>query len=252
MIDFVGAGPGAPDLITVRGMNLIKEADVIIYAGSLVNPEILNWAGKDCAVYDSSGMTLEETIKIMAEAEEKGLKTVRLHTGDPSLYGAILEQMNALDDAGIKYGYCPGVSSMFGAASALKTEFTPSEISQSVIITRAEGRTPVPEGESLESLASHGATMVIFLSASLADKVSRDLISGGYDKDTPAAIVYRVTWPDEKVIYTTVENIGKAAKENNITKTALIAVGGFLNRKCGRSKLYDPGFSHGFRRGADK
>ena len=172
MINVVGAGPGAPDLITVRGMNLIKEADVIIYAGSLVNKEILNWAKKECKIYDRSKMTLEETVTVMKTAEKECLKTVRLHTGDPSLYGAILEQMNALDELEIKYDYCPGVSSMFGAASALKTEFTPAEVSQSVIITRAEGRTPVPEKESIKSFAEHNATMVIFLSAGLMEKVS--------------------------------------------------------------------------------
>lgn len=252
MINFVGAGPGAPDLITVRGMNLIKEADVIIYAGSLVNKEILNWAKKECKIYDSSKMTLEETITVMKTAEEESLKTVRLHTGDPSLYGAILEQMNALDELEIKYDYCPGVSSMFGAASALKTEFTPAEVSQSVIITRAEGRTPVPEKESIRSFAVHNATMVIFLSAGLTEKVSRELIEGGYDKNTPAAIVYKATWPDEKVVYTTVEKLAESAKENGINKTALIVVGDFLKRKASRSKLYDPVFTHEFRKGVDK
>lgn len=252
MINFVGAGPGAPDLITVRGMNLIKEADVIIYAGSLVNKEILNWAKKECKIYDSSKMTLEETVTVMKNAEEESLKTVRLHTGDPSLYGAILEQMNALDELEIKYDYCPGVSSMFGAASALKTEFTPAEVSQSVIITRAEGRTPVPEKESIKSFAAHNATMVIFLSAGLMEKVSRELIEGGYDKNTPAAIVYKTTWPDEKVVYTTIEKLAESAKENGINKTALIDVGDFLKRKAARSKLYDPSFTHEFRKGVDK
>lgn len=252
MINFVGAGPGAPDLITVRGMNLIKEADVIIYAGSLVNKEILNWAKKECKIYDSSKMTLEETVTIMKTAEEESLKTVRLHTGDPSLYGAILEQMNALDELEIKYDYCPGVSSMFGAASALKTEFTPAEVSQSVIITRAEGRTPVPEKESIRSFAAHNATMVIFLSAGLMEKVSRELIEGGYDKNTPAAIIYKATWPDEKVIYTTIEKLSESAEENGINKTALIVVGDFLKRKAARSKLYDPSFTHEFRKGVGK
>lgn len=252
MIDFVGAGPGAPDLITVRGMNLIKEADVIIYAGSLVNKEILNWAKKDCKIYDSSKMTLEDTIAVMEKSERDKLKTVRLHTGDPSIYGAVLEQMNALDELGIEYRYCPGVSSMFGAAAALKTEFTPAEVSQSVIITRAEGRTPVPQKESIRSFAAHNATMVIFLSAGLAEKVSKDLIDGGYDENTPAAIVYKATWPDEKIIYTTVKDLAESARINGITKTALIIVGDFLKRKTARSKLYDPAFTHGFRRGVEK
>lgn len=251
MINFVGAGPGAPDLITVRGMNLIKEADIVIYAGSLVNKEVLGWVKKECKIYDSSKMTLEEIIEVMKSGEESGLKTVRLHTGDPSLYGAISEQMNALDDIGIKYDYCPGVSSMLGAAAALKTEFTPAEVSQSVIVTRAEGRTPVPEKESIRSFASHNATMVIFLSAGLAEKVSKELMDGGYDKDTPAAIVYKATWPEEKVVYTTVENIGDSAKKHGINKTALIVVGDFLKKRATRSKLYDPSFTHEFRKGVE-
>lgn len=249
MINFVGAGPGAVDLITVRGMNLIKNADVIIYAGSLVNKELLSYASSDCIIYNSAEMTLEEIIEAMSISEKKGLNTVRLHTGDPSVYGAIKEQMNMLDNLGIGYNVCPGVSSMFGAAASLKTELTPPEVSQSVIITRAEGRTPVPQKESLISLAGHGATMVIFLSAGMTEKVSRELIQGGYSANTPAAIVYRATWPDEKIIRTTVGELHNSALINGINKTALIIVGGFLNDSKKRSKLYEPGFSHEFRGG---
>ena len=249
MINFVGAGPGAMDLITVRGMKLLEEADVIIYAGSLVNKALLEYASEDCKVYNSAEMTLEETIQVMQESEADGLDTVRLHTGDPAIYGAIREQMNELDKLGIEYAVCPGVSSMFGAASVLKAELTPPEVSQSVIITRAEGRTPVPEKESLKSLAAHNATMVIFLSVGMAEKVSRELIEGGYDENTPAAIVYKATWNDEKQVITTVGKLAESAKANDINKTALIMVGNFLNMNEGRSKLYDPTFTHEFREG---
>ncbi len=249
MINFVGAGPGAADLITVRGMRLLEAADVIIYAGSLVNRELLEYAPDDCVIYDSAKMTLEEIIKVMLDSEEKGLKTVRLQTGDPSIYGAICEQMRELDKAGIEYSFCPGVSSMFGAAAALKAEFTPPEVSQSVIITRAEGRTPVPAGESIESLASHKTTMVIFLSAGMTTRVSESLLKGGYSEDTPAAIVYKATWEDEKIVRTTVGELHKSAEENGINKTALIIVGDFLKETEKRSKLYDPSFAHEYRRG---
>lgn len=249
MINFVGAGPGAIDLITVRGMNLIKNADVIIYAGSLVNKELLSYASADCVIYNSAEMTLEEIIETMNSSEKKGLNTVRLHTGDPSVYGAIKEQMSMLDSLGIDYNVCPGVSSMFGAASSLKAELTPPEVSQSVIITRAEGRTPVPPKESLVSLAGHNATMVIFLSAGMTEKVSRELIQGGYSKNTPVAIVYKATWPDEKIITTTVGELHKSALINEINKTALIIVGEFLCGSNKRSKLYDPDFTHEFRGG---
>jgi len=247
MINFVGAGPGAADLITVRGMKLLESADVIIYAGSLVNRELLKYASEECEIYDSAEMTLEEIIDIMRECEEKGLNTVRLQTGDPCIYGAICEQMRMLDELGIEYSLCPGVSSMFGAGAALKAEFTPPEVSQSVIITRAEGRTPVPSKETIESFAAHGATMVIFLSAGMTKKVSESLIKGGYSEDTPAAIIYKATWEDEKIIRTTVGNLRKSAEENGINKTALITVGDFLNGTDNRSKLYDPYFTHEFR-----
>ncbi|MBQ9519376.1 MAG: precorrin-4 C(11)-methyltransferase [Firmicutes bacterium] len=251
MINFVGAGAGAADLITVRGAKLLENADVIIYAGSLVNPALLEYAKKGCKIYNSAQMTLEEVISVMLDAERCGLSTVRLHTGDPAIYGAIREQMDILDKNGVEYAVCPGVSSMFGAAAALKAEFTLPDVSQSVIVTRMAGRTPVPDTESIESFAAHKATMVIFLSAGMTKELSQRLINGGYPPETPAAIVYKASWPDEKVFKTTVENLHKTAVENGITKTALILVGGFLGDKYDRSKLYDPHFSHQFREGKE-
>ena len=249
MIDFVGAGPGAVDLITVRGKNLIEKADVIIYAGSLVNSELLNFAKKGCQIYNSAEMTLEEITSDMVSAEMDGKNTVRLHTGDPSIYGAIKEQMNILDKYNLEYKVCPGVSSLFGAAASLKTEYTIPHVSQSVIITRMEGKTPVPEKEDISLLASHNATMVVFLSAGMLNELSRKLIRGGYKSDTPAAIVYKATWNDEKVIKTTVSEIAKSAEKNNINKTALIIIGDFLGNNYKRSLLYNPSFSHEFRKG---
>ena len=247
MIHFVGAGSGAADLITVRGAKLLGEADVIIYAGSLVNPALLDYRKEGCEVHDSASMTLEEVIACMKEAEEKGLMTVRLHTGDPSLYGAHREQMDLLDEAGIEYDVTPGVSSFSGAAAALQAEYTLPNVSQSVIITRMEGRPPVPEGEKLAKMASHGCTMVLFLSTSLLEQAQEELLKGAYEPDTPAAIVYKATWPDEAVFHCTVGTLAQCAKENNITKTALITIGGFLGNAYDRSKLYDPSFTHMFR-----
>ncbi len=249
MIDFVGAGPGAVDLITVRGKNLIEKADVIIYAGSLVNAELLNFAKKECEIYNSAEMTLEEITSVMVLAEKDGKNTVRLHTGDPSIYGAVKEQMDVLDKYNLEYRICPGVSSLFGAAASLKTEYTIPNVSQSVIITRMEGKTPVPEKEEISLLASHNAAMVIFLSAGMLNELSKKLIKGGYEPNTPAAIVYKATWSDEKVIKTTVSEIAKSAEENNIKKTALIIVGDFLGNNYKRSLLYNPSFSHEFRKG---
>ena len=252
MIHFVGAGSGAPDLITVRGQKYIQQADVIIYAGSLVNPMILEEKKPECMVFDSAKMTLEETLAVMYETEEKGQMCVRLHTGDPCLYGAIREQMDELDKREIAYDYTPGVSSFCGAASALNLEYTLPDVSQSVIITRMAGRTPVPEKESIEAFASHHATMVIFLSTGMLEELSSRLIKGGYEPGTPAAIVYKATWPDEKRILCTVDTLAKAAEENQITKTALIIVGDVVaGAKYSRSKLYDPGFTTEFRKGTD-
>lgn len=248
MIHFVGAGSGAVDLITVRGKHYLEEADVIIYAGSLVNPQLLAWARKDCKIYNSAEMTLEEVLEVMKNAEDKGQMTVRLHTGDPSLYGAIREQMDVLDAWGISYDYCPGVSSFCGAASALNLEYTLPEVSQSVIITRMAGRTPVPAKESIESFAAHQATMVVFLSTGMLPELSRRLIAGGYTADTPAAIVYKATWEDEKKFVCTVGTLAETAERHGITKTALMIIGDVVEHSnYQRSKLYDPGFTTEFR-----
>lgn len=249
MIHFIGAGPGAADLITVRGARLLREADVIIYAGSLVNPALLENKKENCAIYDSASMTLEDVIDVMKATEASGGTTVRLHTGDPSLYGAIREQMDRLDELEIAYDVTPGVSSFSGAAAALEAEYTLPEVSQSVIITRMAGRTPVPEREKLSKMASHGCTMVLFLSTGLLEDVERELMEGGYEPDTPAAIVYKATWPEQRVYRCTVSTLARTAKENQVTKTALITVGGFLSGQYERSKLYDPGFTHGYRVG---
>ena len=247
MVHFIGAGPGAADLITLRGAKLLGEADVIIYAGSLVNPALLDYKKAGCAVYDSASMTLEQVLAVMEQAEGAGKTTVRLHTGDPSLYGAIREQMDALDRLGIPYDVTPGVSSFSGAAAALNAEYTLPEVSQSVIITRMAGRTPVPERERLRALAAHGCTMVLFLSTGLLEEVEEELAAGGYAPDTPAAIVYKATWPEERVYRCTVSTLAETARKNGVTKTALITVGHFLGDDYERSKLYDPAFTHGCR-----
>lgn len=247
MVTFVGAGPGAEDLITVRGQRLLEEADIVIYAGSLVNPKLLCICKETCAVYNSAKMTLEEVLEVMKEGEAQGKKIVRLHTGDPCLYGAIKEQMDELEQLGIEYEVCPGVSSFCGAAAALKTEYTLPGISQSVVITRMAGRTPVPDKESIRSFAAHGASMVIFLSTGMFRELSKELISGGYTQDTPAAIVYKATWPEEKVLNCTVGTLAQTAEEAGVTKTALIVAGHVLDGTYERSKLYDPSFTTEFR-----
>ena len=251
MVHFVGAGSGAADLITLRGKRLLETADVVIYAGSLVNPELLEYTRSECEIYNSAFMTLDEVIKVMEQAENNGKTVIRLHTGDPSVYGAIREQMDRLDSLGIAYDVCPGVSSFCGAAAALKAEYTLPDVSQTVILTRMSGRTPVPERESIESLASHNATMVIFLSTGMLDELSERLIKGGYTADTPAAIVYKATWKDEKVFRCTVGTLAQTAKQNNITKTALITVGYFLGDIRSLSKLYSADFETEFRKASN-
>ena len=232
MIHFVGAGSGAVDLITVRGQKLLKEADIVVYAGSLVNPELLKNCQKDCQIYNSAKMTLEEVMEVMISGEKQEKKVVRLHN--------------------ISYKVCPGVSSFCGAASALNAEYTLPGISQSVVITRMAGRTPVPEKESIESFAAHQATMVIFLSTGMLEELSKRLIEGGYQPETPAAIVYKATWEDEKVCRCKVKDLAVTAKENGITKTALIVVGEVLGGEYERSLLYHPEFTTEFRQGKGK
>lgn len=248
MVNFVGAGCGAADLITLRGKRLLEQADVIIYAGSLVNPELLQYARPECQIFNSAYMTLEEVLTVMEQAEQAHKNTVRLHTGDPSLYGAVREQFDRLEAKGIPYAVCPGVSSFCGAAAVLKAEYTLPNVSQTVIITRMAGRTAVPEQESIESLASHGATMVIFLSTGMLEELSQRLIAGGYAPETPAAIVYKASWKDEKVCRCPVKELANTARENGISKTALIAVGGFLGEDYQLSKLYDAHFETEFRK----
>jgi precorrin-4/cobalt-precorrin-4 C11-methyltransferase len=249
MVYFVGAGSGAPDLITIRGAERLKQADVIIYAGSLVNPALLDYAKVGCRIHNSAEMTLEQVLEVIKDAEAGGKNTVRLHTGDPCLYGAIREQMDQLDELDIPYETVPGVSSFCGAAAALNAEYTLPNVSQSVVITRMAGRTPVPERESIKSFAAHGCTMVIFLSSGLTEALQEELTSGGYAPETPAAIVYKASWPDEKVFRCTVGTIHQTMTDNKIKNTALIMVGNFLGSDYERSKLYDPGFTTLFRQG---
>lgn len=250
MVHFVGAGPGAPDLITVRGKNLLEKADVVIYAGSLVNPELLTGTRKDCEIYNSAKMTLEEVLEVMRQASAEGKEVVRLHTGEPSIYGAVREQMDALDALGISYDSCPGVSACFGAASSLNFEYTLPEVSQSLIITRMAGRTGVPERESIESFAAHQATMAIYLSTGMLRELSKRLIAGGYSGDTPAALVYKATWKEEQDFICTVETLAETAEKHGIKKTALVIVGDVVRHgSYARSKLYDPDFTTEFRIG---
>lgn len=250
MVHFVGAGPGAPDLITVRGKNLLEKADVVIYAGSLVNPELLTGTRKNCEIYNSAKMTLEEVLAVMRQASAEGKEVVRLHTGEPSIYGAIREQMDALDALGISYDSCPGVSACFGAASSLNLEYTLPGVSQSLIITRMAGRTGVPERESIESFAAHQASMAIYLSTGMLRELSKRLIAGGYSGDTPAALVYKATWKEEQDFICTVETLAETAEKHGIKKTALVIVGDVVRHgSYARSKLYDPEFTTEFRIG---
>ena len=244
MIYFIGAGPGAVDLITVRGMELLKRADLVIYAGSLVNPELLTYCGEGCEKMNSASMTLEEVIKAMTSYPRESV-IVRLHTGDPSVYGAIREQMDELDRLGYDYEVVPGVSSMNAAAAVLKAEYTLPGVSQTLIVSRTAGKTPVPEKESIRSLAAHGASMALFLSVSMLKKLCEELIAGGYAPETPAAVVYKATWPDQEIVKGTLDTLPEKAA--HIGRTALVLVGGFMGDSYERSKLYDPAFSHMFR-----
>ncbi len=244
MVHFVGAGSGAPDLITIRGDRLLRNADIVIYTGSLINKEILRVCRDDCLLYDSAYMTLEDVADIYKNNGEKNI--VRLHTGDPSIYGAVKEQMDILEREGIEYDCCPGVSSLCGAAAALKTEYTLPSVSQSLIITRAEGNTKIPAGQSIKDYAKHNATMVIFLSAALSDKVEKELKDGGLDENTPCAVVYKATWDDEKIIRGKIKNLHSMMKD--INKTALIVVGRALEGGYELSKLYDSSFETEYRK----
>lgn len=248
MVHFVGAGPGAADLITLRGKALLEKADVVIYAGSLVNPQLLEYCKEDCEIYNSARMTLEEVIEVIVQAEAKKADIVRLHTGEPSIYGAIREQIDILEEKGIAYDCCPGVSACFGAAASLHLEYTLPEVSQSLIITRMEGRTKVPEKEQIESFAAHQASMAVYLSTGMLGELSRRLIAGGYPKDTPAALCYKVTWPEEETYLCTVEQLEQTAREHGITRTALVLVGEVIaHQGYEKSRLYAPDFTTGYR-----
>ena len=253
MVSFIGAGPGDPELLTIKGKKIIDSADVIIYAGSLVNPELLDYKKESAVVYDSAKMTLEEVVEKIQEAESTGKMTVRLHTGDPCVYGAIREQMDELDRLGIPYESCPGVSACFGAAASLNIEYTLPGISQSLIITRMEGKTKVPTKESIESFAAHQASMAIYLSTGMLEELSQRLIAGGYEKHTPAALVYKATWKEEEAYLCTVETLAATAKEHGITKTALVLVGDVLSHQhYQKSRLYAPDFSTEFRQAKEE
>lgn len=247
MIRFVGAGPGAPDLLTLRGADLLARADCVIYAGSLVNPALLGLTKPGCALFNSAEMTLEHVIAQMEAQEALHHETVRLHTGDPSLYGAIREQMDALDARGIPYDVAPGVSSLSGAAAALQVEYTIPGVNQTVIVTRMAGRTPVPAGQDIASLAAHGAAMVIFLSAGMLDALQAELLRGAYAEETPAALVYKATWPEERLLRCRLGDLAAVGREAGVRRTALVLVGDFLRQAGERSRLYDPAFSTGYR-----
>lgn len=247
MISFVGAGPGDVDLITIKGRRLLEEADIVIYAGSLVSNAHLKFCKEDASIHNSASMTLEEVIATMKDGVEKKKKVVRLHTGDPTIYGAIREQMDSLNKLDIEYEVVPGVSSFTAACASIKREFTLPNVSQTVILTRIEGRTPVPEGEDLESLARHKASMAIFLSVQNIDGVVEKLIRGYGSDETPVAVVYKASWEDEEIVFGTLRDIGQKVKAKNIKKMAQILVGGFIEGDYERSKLYHPEFSHEYR-----
>ena len=246
-VHIVGAGPGDPELITRKGYRLVQEADVAIYAGSLVNPEILEACKEGCEIHNSASMSLDDVLAVTKASVAEGKTVVRLHTGDPAIYGAIQEQMDALKEMGITYDVTPGVSSFLATAAALQQEYTLPNVTQTVIITRMEGRTPMPEKEKLSMLASHGATMCIFLSVQMIDKVAAELIEGGYDKTTPVAIVVKASWPDQRIIRGTLETIADVVAEEGVIRQAMIVVSRVLDTDYELSKLYDKGFAHMYR-----
>lgn len=248
IVSFVGAGPGETDLITLKGYKLLADADVVIYAGSLINKDLLKYCKKDAELYDSAKMTLDDIVDRMEESVKADKSVVRLQTGDFSIYGSIREQIEEMKKRGIEYQCVPGVSSFLGAASSMGVEYTVPEVAQSVIITRMAGRTPVPEKESLKSLAQHQTSMVIFLSVQGIRKVVSQLEEGGYPEDTPAAVIYKATWPDEKVVRGTLKDIAGKVHDADIRRTALIMVGKFLGDEYNYSHLYDASFSTMFRK----
>lgn len=251
MISFVGAGPGDVDLITLKGRRLLEEADIVIYAGSLVSKEHLDFCKDDVEEYNSASMTLEEVIEVMEDGYKEDKKIVRLHTGDPTIYGAIREQMDILEEKNMDFEVVPGVSSFTAAGAAIKREFTLPEVSQTIILTRIEGRTPVPEGEDLKSLARHRASMAIFLSVQDIDRVVEELVEGYGSEDTPVAVVYKASWEDQKIILGSLKDIGEKVRAEGVNKTAQILVGNFIEGAYERSKLYDPSFTHEYRNASE-
>ncbi|MED1797560.1 precorrin-4 C(11)-methyltransferase [Brevibacillus porteri] len=251
----VGAGPGDPDLITVKGLKLLQKADVIMYTDSLVNEELVAMGNPEAEVLQSSGMALEEMVEQLVDRISSGKTVVRLHTGDPSIYGAIMEQIALLKEKGIEVEIVPGVSSVFAAAAAVGAELTIPDLTQTIILTRAEGRTPVPDREKLRALAEHHCTLALYLSATLTKKVVRELVEAGWSEDTPVAVVQRASWPDQLIVRTTLKNLDEDMGKNGIRKHAMILAGWALDPNIHdkseqyRSKLYDKTFTHGFRKG---
>jgi precorrin-4/cobalt-precorrin-4 C11-methyltransferase len=251
-VQFVGAGPGDPELITVKGKHALETSDMVVYAGSLIPDEVLAWTGKDARLENSAEMDLEAIVDIMAQAHFNGSRVVRLHSGDPSLYGAIAEQLRLLEQKGVSCRIIPGVTAAFAAAAALKVEYTLPEVSQSLILTRMQGRTPVPEKENLAALAAHQTSMAVYLSAGLADRL-QEVLAASYGPDSPIAVVYRASHQDEKILWTKAAELEKSMKDAQISRQALVIAGPALeaqkNRNFSASKLYDKTFTHGYRKG---
>ncbi len=249
---FVGAGPGDPELITVKGLKALQQAEVVVYAGSLVNPALLHECPAGCEIHDSAPLNLDQVLAILLAGCRAGKKVVRLHTGDPALYGAIQEQMESLDTAGINYAVIPGVTAVFAAAASLKQELTLPGVSQTLCLSRLAGRTPVPDVEQLQRLATNGGTLCLYLSVGMMGKLVSELLAGGvFTGRTPVAVVYRASWPDEQTVEGTLADIAEKVVQAGITRQALILVGEVLNARCKgvpeKSKLYDPQFAHGYR-----